>query len=217
MDEGQASFRSGSLTIGLTGPIGCGKSTVARWLGERTGVVVIDADRVARDVVEPGEPALDAVIARFGPDLRRDDGSLDRAGLGRIVFADPAALRDLEAIVHPAVRPRILEAIAAAQSGGAPAIVIEAIKLIEGRLADACDEVWLVTCDPADQRARLAGRGTAPVDIDQRVDAQAGFDERVRPHATRIIDTSGEAGTTRAIVDRVFDEALSGARASPPV
>jgi len=217
MDEAQASFRSGSLTIGLTGPIGCGKSTVAGWLGERTGVVIIDADAVARDVVEPGQPALDAVIARFGPELRRDDGSLDRAGLGRIVFADPEALRDLEAIVHPAVRPRILEAIEAAESAGAPAIVIEAIKLIEGRLADACDEVWLVRCDPADQRARLAGRGTAAVDIDQRVDAQAGFDERVRPHATRIIDTSGEAATARAVVDRAFDEALSGARSGPSV
>ena len=203
--------------LGLTGPIGCGKSTVARWLGERPGVVVIDADLVARDVVEPGEPALEAVIARFGEAYQRPDGGLDRTALGRLVFDDPAALRDLEAIVHPAVRPRILEAIEAAQRSGAPAIVIEAIKLIEGRLADACDEVWLVTCDPRDQRARLAGRGTAAVDIDQRVDAQAGFDERVRPHATRIIDTSGEAAAARAIVDRAFDEALSGARPIPPV
>jgi dephospho-CoA kinase len=217
MDEGQAPSRSGSLRIGLTGPIGCGKSTVARWLGERAGVVVIDADQVAREVVEPAEPAFDAVIARFGPDLRRGDGSLDRAALGRIVFVDPQALHDLEAIVHPAVRPRILEAVATAERVGATAIVIEAIKLIEGRLADACDEVWLVTCDPVDQRARLAGRGTAAVDIDQRVEAQAGFDERVGPHATRVIDTSGEPATTRATVDRAFDEALSSARASPPL
>ena len=81
---------------------------MARWLGERRGVVVIDADQVARDVVEPGEPALEAVIARFGAELRRADGSLDRAALGRIVFADPDGLRDLEAIIHPAVRPRIV-------------------------------------------------------------------------------------------------------------
>jgi hypothetical protein len=140
MDEGQAPSRSGSLRIGLTGPIGCGKSTVAGWLGGRAGVVVIDADQVAREVVEPGEPALDAVIARFGPELRRDDGSLDRAGLGRIVFADPEALRDLEAIVHPAVRPRILEAVMAAEKAGAPAIITLGAGPTEGRLADACGQ-----------------------------------------------------------------------------
>ena len=84
--------RARPLRIGITGPIGCGKSTVAGWLGERPGVVVIDADVVAREVLEPGEPALDAVVARFGSDLLRADGSLDRAALGRQVFADPVAL-----------------------------------------------------------------------------------------------------------------------------
>jgi len=156
------------LRIGITGPIGCGKSTVASWLGERAGVTVIDADHEARLVLAPGTPEVEAVYRRFGPELRRPNGELDRAGLGRIVFRDPAALADLEAIVHPAVRPRILEAIERAERGGARAVVLEAIKLVEGGLAELCDEVWLVTCDPRTQRERLVGRGDPEDGIGER-------------------------------------------------
>jgi dephospho-CoA kinase len=201
-----------ALRIGLTGPIGCGKSTVAGWLDEREGVVVIDADQVARDVLDPGEPALDAVVSRFGRELLRDDGSLDRAALGRIVFADPDALRDLEAIVHPAVRPRIMQAIAAADRTGAAAVVVEAIKLVEGGLAAECDEVWLIDCDPAAQRARLVGRGSSEGDAGQRIQAQAGFADRVRPRATRVIDTSADATSTRTIVEAALSDALQRPR-----
>ncbi len=150
---------SRTLRIGITGPIGCGKSAVAGWLGE-LGATVIDADDLARESTAPGEPALDAVIGRFGERYRREDGSLDRAALGRLVFSDPAALADLEAIVHPAVRSRIEIAMAAAEAAEAPAIVVEAIKLVEGGLAELCDEVWLVTCDP--KRAARAAAGARP-------------------------------------------------------
>ena len=197
-----------TVRIGLTGPIGCGKSTVAGWLGARRGVVVIDADHVAREVLDPGEPALDAVIERFGRGLLRDDGSLDRAALGRIVFADPAALRDLEAIVHPAVRPRILAAIAAADAADAEAVVIEAIKLVEGGLAELCDEVWLVVCDPDVQLARLAARGASADDAAQRVAAQTGLAERLTSAATRTIDTSADRQATRAQVEAALTDAL---------
>ena len=200
-----------TVHIGLTGPIGCGKSTVASWLGERAGVVVIDADQVARDVLEPGQPALVAVIARFGSGLIGPDGSLDRAALGRVVFADPAALRDLEAIVHPAVRPRILAAIAQAAAEGVVAVVIEAIKLVEGGLAALCDEIWLVTCDPAVQRERVVGRGTEPADAERRIAAQGDLTERLRPAATRVIDTSGTLADTRAIVADAYEATRVGA------
>ena len=109
---------------------------------------VVDADEEARAVTAPGGAVHDAVVRRW-PQAARADGTLDRAALGRIVFADPAALRELEALVHPAVRPRVLARIAAAEAVDAPAIAIEAIKLVEGGLAADCHEVWLVTCDPA--------------------------------------------------------------------
>jgi len=195
-----------TVRIGLTGPIGCGKSTVAGWLGERPGVVVIDADQVAREVVEPGEPALEAIVARFGEGVLRRDGTLDREALGKIVFADPAALHDLEAITHPAVRPRILALIDAAEEAEAEAVVIEAIRLVEGGLVAICDEVWLVTCDPDVQRARLIGRGASPDTADQRIAAQAGLAERVGPLATRILDISGHRRDARALVEAAAAE-----------
>jgi dephospho-CoA kinase len=198
-----------TVRIGITGPIGCGKSTVAGWLGEAPGVVVVDADRVARDVLAPGTPELAAVAERFGHDLVGADGILDRGALGRIVFADPAALRDLEAIVHPAVRPRILAAIADAEADGAAAIVIEAIKLVEGGLAALCDEVWLVSCEPAIQRERLAGRGASAADAAARVAAQGDLVARLAPAAQRALDTSGSPEATRSLVRAALDAALS--------
>ena len=198
-----------TVRIGLTGPIGCGKTTVGAWLGERPDVIVIDADRVARQVVEPGEPALDAICARFGESLRRPDGSLDRAALGRIVFTDPAALRDLEAIIHPAVRPRILATMKRADKDGATAVVVEAIKLVEGGLAELCDEVWLVTCDPIDQLGRVRQRGMSAAEADHRIATQGDITGRLERIATRIIDTSDTATATKALVLEEFDDAVA--------
>jgi dephospho-CoA kinase len=196
------------VRIGLTGPIGCGKSTIAGWLAE-LGAVVIYADRVARDVTPAGSAELAAVERAFGPSVIGSDGSLDRAALARIVFADPAALSRLEAIVHPAVRPRILAMMAAAERDGAPGVVIEAIKLVEGGLAQLCDEVWLVTCTLAVQRERLIGRGANAADADARIAAQTDLAMRLAPRATRIIDTAGPAEETRALVRVAWDEATA--------
>jgi dephospho-CoA kinase len=199
------------IVIGITGPIGCGKSTIAHWLGERAGVDVIDADHQARLVLSPGTPEVEAVYARFGAVLRRPNGELDRAALGRLVFGDEEALRDLEAIVHPAVHPRILRAMERAAGRGARAVVIEAIKLVEGGLAELCDEVWLVTCTPEVQLERLLERGDPTGDARQRVAAQADIVDRLRPSATRVVDASGDPATTREMVDALLDEALRGA------
>ena len=199
-----------TIVIGLTGPIGCGKSTVASWLAE-LGAVVVDADVVARDVVEGGSPALDEVAREFGPGLIRPDGSLDREALGHIVFADPVALARLERIVHPVVRPRILAAIAAAHAAHAPAVVVEAIKLVEGGLAELCDEVWLVTCAADDQRGRLQRRGMTAADADQRIAAQGDIVARLTPRANRSIDTAGPVGKARRRVRIAWESA----RAAP--
>lgn len=207
-DGGPSEPRRRTVVIGLTGPIGCGKSTVAGWLAE-LGATVIDADVVAREVVEPGQPALADVLAAFGPDVAAPDGALDRAALGRIVFSDPEALARLESIVHPAVRPRILERIAAANLAGAPALAIEAIKLVEGGLAELCDEVWLVLCEATMQRERLAGRGADPADTEARIAAQSDIVDRLLPAATRVIDTSGAVSEARAIVKAAWEEATA--------
>jgi dephospho-CoA kinase len=200
--------------IGITGPIGCGKSTVAGWLGEM-GAFVIDADRVAREVTPAGSPELAAIVESFGPGVLLPDGALDRAALGRVVFGDPGALARLEAIVHPAVRRWILAMLADADRAGPPAVVIEAIKLVEGGLAMLCDEVWLVTCDPAEQRDRIlrreraAGRASDPADAEARIATQGDLVTRLAPHATRVIDTSHSIAESRLRVEAAWGAATS--------
>jgi dephospho-CoA kinase len=201
------------VRIGLTGPIGCGKSTVAGWLAAR-GAVVVDADALTREVMVPRTAAFDAIVARFGPRMVGPDGSLDRSALGRIVFADQAALRALEAIVHPAVRPLIVAAVAVAEGAGAAAVVIEAIKLVEAGYARECDEVWLVTCPEIEQRARLRARGATDGEVDQRLTTQGDVRERLGPAATRVIDTGGSAEEAERRVDEAYRAALHASRGS---
>ena len=205
MTGGGTSHRT--VRIGLTGPIGCGKSTVAGWLAER-GAVVVDADALARDVTD--EPAVRAsIVAAFGPGVAGVDGGLDRGALAATVFRDPAALARLEALTHPLVRPRLEAAVAAAQSAGAPAVVIEAIKLVEGGYGTACDEVWLVTCEPAAQAQRLAGRGVAAPDAARRVTAQGDIRGRLVSAATRVLTTDGSPDEARARALAAYEAALA--------
>ena len=191
--------------IGLIGPIGCGKSTVAGNLADR-GAAVIDADQLTRDVMSPAAPATESILARFGERYRRPDGSLDRAALGRLVFSDPARLAELEAIVHPAVEQLERDSIRSADARRPVAIALEAVKLVEAGHAPWCDEIWLVLCDPEAQLARLTGRGMTEADARQRIAAQVGSLPAWRAAATRTIRTDGSREEVALAVDAALKE-----------
>jgi len=198
-----------TLKIGITGPIGCGKSTILGLLAT-DGALVIDADQVAREVTSPGSPVVAAIVAAFGTRVAGSDGGLDRAALAAIVFRDSAQLRRLEAITHPVVREQILAAIHDAEAAAVPIIAVEAIRLVEAGYPALLDETWLVTCDPQVQRERLVSRGLAAADAAARIAAQSSLAERARTVASRIIDTSGSMAETEAAVQA----ALAAARGS---
>jgi dephospho-CoA kinase len=204
----RGTFQTRAPLIGLIGPIGCGKSTVAGWLAAR-GAAVIDADAVTRELMASGTPVAEAIIARFGEEFRRPDGSLDRTALGRLVFADPVRLAALEAIVHPAVAGMLQASIRAADSTGPRAIVLEAIKLVEAGHAPWCDEVWLIVCDAKAQLARLTGRGMPEPDARQRVAAQSASLPLWRAAATRTVSTDGSPAAVERAVDAAFAQALA--------
>ena len=198
-----------TLKIGITGPIGCGKSTILGLLAT-DGALVIDADQVAREVTSPGSPVVAAIVAAFGTRVAGSDGGLDRAALAAIVFRDSAQLRRLEAITHPVVREQILAAIHDAEAAAVPIIAVEAIRLVEAGYPALLDETWLVTCDTQVQRERLVSRGLAAADAAARIAAQSSLAERARTVASRIIDTSGSMAETEAAVQA----ALAAARGS---
>jgi dephospho-CoA kinase len=186
--------------IGLTGNIACGKSTVLARLAEH-GAETIDADRVVHALMEPGEAVWAAVRETFGPGVIAADGRIDRRALGAIVFAERAELARLEGLTHPAVRARIVAQVAEAARRGVAVVVIDAIKLYEGGLADQCDETWVVICDPVQQLARLIARnGFSEAEAQQRIAAQPLQVDKIA-RATVVIDNSSTVDETRAQVD----------------
>ena len=189
------------MRIGLTGGIASGKSTVAREL-ERLGAVIIDADVLARDVVALGTEGLKAVVARFGDAVLAADGSLDRRALAGIVFADPQARADLNAIIHPRVRERAAELEAAAPAG---AVVVHVIPLlVETGQQDDFDAVVVVDTTVEEQLRRLTRRdGLTQTEAEQRVAAQASREERLDA-ATHVIDSSGPVRETMRQVDELW-------------
>ncbi len=188
------------IRVGLTGGIGSGKSTVARLLAEH-GALVIDADQIAREVVEPGQPALTEIAERFGPDVITTDGSLDRAALAAIVFADAAALADLNAITHPRIAARTAQLIDAAPDDAV--VVYDMPLLVENDLAEGWDHVIVVEADREVRVRRLIERGLDEADIEARMSRQAS-DEQRRAVADVVIDNSGDLDSLRAQVDHTW-------------
>lgn len=191
------------ITVGLTGGIGSGKSEVARLLAEH-GAVVVDADALAREAVEPGTPGLAAVVAEFGTEVLAEDGRLDRARLGGIVFADPARREALEAIVHPYVGRRSAELMAAAPPDAV--VVYDVPLLVEKSLQGHYDVVVVVDVDEETQiRRLLAAREMTETEVRARITAQASRAERLAV-ADVVVDNEGDLDSLRARVDEVWKE-----------
>ncbi len=196
------------LTIGLTGGIGSGKSTVAKMLAE-LGAPSFDADKVGHEIYLPGTPAYHDVIAAFGNGIVATDGTIDRKKLGPIVFADPAQLKRLEAIVHPRMFERMGQMVADMRAEGVKApIVIEAAILIEARWQPLFNEIWLVVAPREKVVQRVeAERGLKPEQTEARIKAQLSDEER-RKHATLAIDNSGTIEELRVKVAGLWRELL---------
>lgn len=198
------------LVIGLTGGIGSGKSVASRCF-ERLGVPIIDADRVAREVVEPGQPALAEITATFGADILRNDGTLDRARLRERVFVDPAARRRLEAILHPRIRARMRERLAALPADTPYAVFVIPL-LFETGQQDAVDRVLVVEAAEAARFARVAGRDGVTQDHVRRIIATQYPAEGRAAGADDLIMNEGSESDLAAKVAALHDKYLALAR-----
>jgi dephospho-CoA kinase len=200
------------LLVGLTGGLATGKSTVSDLL-RALGCVVLDADALAREVVEPGQPVLAAVAREFGSEVLGPDGRLDRKRLGALVFADPERRRRLEALTHPAIRERYLARLAELEAQGFEGIVVwDAPVMIESGGYRHTDRLVVVVTDAATQRARALGRDGDRADAERKIASQMPLAEKARL-ADYVIDNSGDRATTEARTREVHAALLADLRA----
>jgi dephospho-CoA kinase len=192
------------VNVGLTGGIGAGKSAAAARFVQH-GAVLIDADALAREVVEPGTPGLAAVAAEFGSEMVDAEGRLDRRRLAGVVFGDDAARRRLEAITHPLINARRRELMAAVQPD---AVIVNDVPLIaEGAAADRYDTVVVVEAPRAERVRRLLARGLDAEDIERRMAVQSADEDR-RKIADYLIENDGTLADLEAQVDRIWAQLI---------
>ncbi|MBW2255635.1 MAG: dephospho-CoA kinase [Deltaproteobacteria bacterium] len=195
--------------VGLTGGIATGKSIVAKMLRIHHQVPVIDLDRVAREVVEPGKPALRAIVAHFGEEVLRVDGTLDRGALRHRIATDPDARRALESITHPAIREVAAKVLGELALTGVPAAVVEAALLVETGSWRRYPVLIVVTCDPETQLRRLVERdGQTEEEARALIAAQLPMAEK-EAVATHVIRNEGDLQALEAEVDRVWGAIVS--------
>ncbi len=192
------------LKLGLTGGIASGKSSVAAMLRE-LNFTVLDADALAHQLMEPGQPAYEEIIKEFGPAIAPDGRRIDRSKLGAIVFADRGKLDRLNAIVHPRVRDAMLQKFAAWQRAGDRNIVfVEAALLVEAGFEKQLDGLVVTWCTPEQQLQRLLTRGLTETEAQRRIASQLDTDAKLR-HGKYKIDTSGTLESTRAQVQTLAE------------
>lgn len=192
--------------IGLTGGIASGKSLVSHHLHE-LGALIIDADRIARDIVEPGEPAWFRIVEEFGDDILNHDGSLNRKALGMLVFSDPRKLDRLNRITHPYIISKIKDLLKEyRESFSSAVVVLVAPLLFEAGLETLVDEIWVVYVNPQTQLRRLMERdGLTEAEAMQRIRVQLPIEEKLR-RADRIIDNNSSPESTRAQIERFWSD-----------
>jgi len=201
-----------AFVVGLTGPMGAGKSTVAAMLRE-LGAKVLDADAMVHDEQLRGTVGYSAIVQTFGTKVLGEDREIDRGKLAAEVFGDPAKLQRLERILHPRVIARVLQARAMLPDDAV--LVIEAIKLLEGDLRTACDRVWVVLAPREMLIERMAGRGMSPREVEVRLANQLG-EERFRAAAdTVIVNDGSREGTRERVRDAWTRLRAARARSSP--
>lgn len=194
MSDGKTVQVDGKLIIGLTGNIATGKSAVMR-LAREHDALTIDADKVVHQIMDTDKEMQAALAVAFGSEVRKQNGRIDRRALGQKVFSDPQALADLESMIHPAVRHEVVRRIEEADES---VVFIEAIKLLEGGLADGCHQVWVTRCDSKKQLDRLRiCRGLETGEAAARIKAQPPQEEKVA-QADMVIDTNGTMHDTEA-------------------